>query len=195
MLDADVERLTEIWSMHGSAEGYDLEDRPYVGGGHAENFAMETLRRGVRVGFVGGSDSHSGRPGGSAKEPRPYWGGLAAIWAPELTRRAVFDALYARRTYALTNARIILWMTVNGAPMGSEVEAADEASIRVKAHGCGPLRSVEILKNAELLKRFDPRGETFEDEIVDPCEGPAFYHVRVAQEDGQLAVCSPVWVG
>lgn len=194
-LAPDIERLTEIWSMHGSAEGVDPADRPYPSGPHEANYTMNVLKRGVRVGFTAGSDTHAGRPGGSAKEPRPYWGGLTAVWAPELTRRALFDALYARRTVALTQARILLWMTVNGAPMGSEIEAADKAVIHLNVQACGPIASVELMKNAECHKTFTPQADVFDTTLEDPCQGPAFYHARVTQKNGHLAVCSPVWVG
>ena len=129
-LETDVERLIELWSMHGSSEGYDLSDRPLINV-DPSRMVMAALRRGLRVGFVAGSDTHSARPGGSAKEPRPYWGGLAAVWAKSLTRRDVFAALRARRTYALTGARVVLKMTVNGAWMGSEIPLADRAQIEI----------------------------------------------------------------
>jgi mycothiol synthase len=192
-VETDVERLVELWSMHGSSEGYDPADRPLVGA--APGGVMAALRKGVRLGFVAGSDTHSARPGGSAREPRPYWGGLAAIWAEELTRRALFQALHARHTYALTRARIVLKMTVNGALMGSELPAADRADVRIDAWTPGQIAQVEVLKNARLLRRFTPAGDECHIELEDRVAGSSFYHCRVTQTDGELAVCSPVWVG
>jgi hypothetical protein len=194
VLETDVERVVEIWSMHGSSEGYDPGDRP-LRRVHEPSLVMEALRRGVRVGFVAGSDTHSARPGGSAKEPLGYWGGLAAVWAKSLTRRDVFEALRARRTCALTGARIILWMTVNDAPMGSEIPASPEARIRVNIWSPGRLKKVEIVKDTRLLRAFEAEGDECHLEFEDRTGGPAFYHCRVTQEDGQLAVSSPVWVG
>jgi hypothetical protein len=198
-VETDVERLVELWSMHGSSEGYDPADRPLIGA--AGGGVLAALQRGVRIGFVAGSDTHSGRPGGSAKEPRPYWGGLAAVWAGDLTRRSLFDALFARHTYALTGARIVLKMTVNGALMGSEISACDTADIQIDAWAPGKIQQVELLKNAHLLQCYTTRqglsGEHDEChlQVQDRTGGPAFYHCRITQTDGQLAVCSPVWVG
>jgi mycothiol synthase len=189
----DVERLVELWSMHGSSEGYDPADRPLVG--VAGEKVMDALRSGVRLGFVAGSDTHSARPGGSAKEPRPYWGGLAAVWAEDLTRRSVFRALQARHTYALTRARIVMKMTVNGALMGSEIPAFDRVGLRIDAWTPGSIRHVQVLKNARLLHTFAPDGDECHIQLEDQTGGPAFYHCRVVQADGELAVCSPVWVG
>jgi hypothetical protein len=193
-LETDVERLIELWSMHGSSEGYDAADRPLIAVDPSRT-AMAALRQGLRVGFVAGSDTHSARPGGSAKEPRPYWGGLAAVWSRSLTRRDLFSALRARRTYALTGARIVLRMAVNGAPMGSEIPPADEAHIRIDAWAPADIRKVEIMKDAQLLQEFDPSSDACHLEYGDRLQGSAFYHCRVTQADGHLAVCSPVWVG
>ena len=180
--------------MHGSCEGYDADDRPMIKC-DPTRLVMVALRNGVRLGFVAGSDTHSGRPGGSAKEPRPYWGGLAAVWAKDLTRRSLFEALRARRTYALTKARIVLKMTVNDAFMGEELPPSENAGIRIEVWAPGNIQKVEVLKNTQLLKTFGPFGDTCLIELEDAVGGQAFYHCSVTQSDGELAVCSPVWIG
>jgi len=193
-VETDVERLVELWSMHGSSEGYDPADRP-LAQRDPDRYVMAALRRGARLGFTGGSDTHSARPGGSAKEPYPHWGGLTALWADGLTRRDLFAALYARRTYALTRARIVLDFKVNGLPMGAETAACDRAAIEVDAWAPGPLARIEVLKNAALLQSFDQSGDECHLQLEDRTGGPAYYHCRVTMADGNLAVCSPVWLG
>ncbi len=194
-VETDVDRLVEIWSMHGSSEGYDPADRP-LRAPCAANTAMAALRRGVRVGLVAGSDTHSARPGGAVKEPLAYYpGGLCAVWAEALTRRALFDALRARRTYALTRGRIVLDFRVNDAWMGSEIPFADRVRIRVKAWGQSDIGRVEIMKNAAAWKTLNLGYEEADLEFEDELSEPAFYHCRITQMDGELAVCSPVWVG
>jgi len=200
-VEDDVERLVELWSMHGSSEGTDPADRPLVGADDRGG-VMAALRQGLRLGFVGGSDTHSGRPGGSAKEPRPYWGGLAGVWAEGLTRRDLFGALRARRTVALTGARMVVRFTVNGAPMGAEIPACERVRIRVDAWTPGRIAQVQVLKNTRLVQTPDRSRKTCQVldrechlELEDAPGGPAFYHCRVVQDDGHLAVCSPVWVG
>jgi mycothiol synthase len=193
-VETDVERLVELWSMHGSSEGYDPADRPLIRS-DPERLVMPALRRGVRLGFIAGSDTHSGRPGGSAKEPRPYWGGLTAVWADDLTRRDLFGALLARRTYALTRARIVLEFTVNGMPMGSEAPQCTTADIRIDVWAPGRIAKIEVLKNTELLREFSLNQDECHTEMSDRTGGPAFYHCRVTLADGNLAVCSPVWLG
>jgi mycothiol synthase len=193
-VEDDVERLVELWSMHGSSEGYDPGDRPLLKR-DPEGTAYTALRRGLKLGFVGGSDSHSGRPGGSAREPLPYWGGLTAVWAPRLSRRDLFEALRERRTYALTGSRIVMRMTVNGAPMGSILPASPSAALRVEAWAPTPIRRVEILKNTLPLHACAPADTRCVVEFSDTPGGPVFYHARITLENGHLAVCSPVWIG
>lgn len=192
--EKDLERVVEIWSMHGSCEGYDPADRP-MRHTHAPSLAINALKRGHRLGFVAGSDTHSGRPCGSPKEPLGYWGGMAGVWAPSLTRRSLFEAIRARRTVALTGARIILQFRVNGAWMGSELPASETAHLRLDAWTPGEIARVEILKNGDLLHTVDGGGGERHLEFEDATGGPAFYHARLTQTDGHLAVCSPVWVG
>ena len=193
-VETDVERLVELWSMHGSSEGYDAGDRPFKQF-DPNRTVLAALKRGVRLGFTAGSDTHSGRPGGSAREPRPYWGGLTGVWAPKLTRRDLFSALHTRRTYALTRARIVLQFTVNGHPMGAEIAPSEDADIRIDAWAPGTITRVEVLRNACLLRTFNPSGDECHIQMTDKTTGSAFYHCRITLKDGNLAVCSPVWLG
>jgi len=193
-VETDVDRLVELWSMHGSSEGVDPEDRPLVGA-RREDGVMAALHRGLRMGFVAGSDTHSARPGGSAKEPRPYWGGLCALWAEALTRRSLFEALYARRTYALTGARIALKFTVNDAWMGSELPAAHRCVLVAEVWAPAEVAEIQFLKNGEIVHTEEGGRLHVRGEWEDKAPGQAFYHCRVVQSDGHLAVCSPVWVG
>ena len=66
------------------------------------------LGRGMKLGFVGGSDAH------------PYFAGDAAltgVYAETFTLSGIFEAIRARRTFAATD-RIRLNVTANGFPMG-----------------------------------------------------------------------------
>jgi hypothetical protein len=194
VVETDVERLVELWSMHGSSEGHNPADRPLLRT-RTDDSVLDALRRGVRLGFTAGSDTHTGRPGGSAHEPRPYWGGLCGVWATALTRAALFEAFMARRTFALTGARIVLNMTVNGAAMGSELPLSEAREIRIDLWATDKVVRVELLKNGRPFKVWKPRRLDCRIAFTDQEAAPAFYHARVTQADGHLAVCSPVWVG
>ena len=141
--------LIEIYSGHGSSESYDpahplsyasLPDggaRGLVDGPH---YAQDAWASGERLGAIASSDDHSARPG------LPYWG-LAAVYAKELTRDAIFDALKQRRTYATTGQRIFLHFDIEGNLMGSQLvrPLPHYPQINVTVHGTGDLEFVEIL--------------------------------------------------
>ena len=47
------------------------------------------------------------------------------MWAPELTREAILDAMRARHCYGATAAKIVLDVRVDGHLMGEKVAARD----------------------------------------------------------------------
>ena len=196
VMETDVDRCLEIWSMHGSSEGYDASDRP-LRDPRREEGVMAALRAGLRVGLVAGSDTHTARPGGSALEPLGYWGGLCAVWAEKLTRRSLFEAFMSRRTYALTGARIVLRFAVNDAVMGSEIPPAGSYTLEAEVWAPETIGKVEFMRCGEVLHTGLPSADTARLQIEDvPPDTalPLFYHCRVTLAGGDLAVCTPVWI-
>ncbi len=140
--------IAEIISMHGCAESADAP-RPYLhtmGPRDWESTYQYGLAQGHIVGVKGSTDHHSGHPGS-------YGHGRLGVWAEELTRASIWDAIYARRTYALTGDRIALQFSLNGAPMGAVLEAATERQIEVDVAGGYALDYVELLHNNRVIER------------------------------------------
>jgi hypothetical protein len=213
--DPRFQRLVEITQLRGSFERDAPDGRDVVLGGRG-SAAQDALARGLRVGFAGGTDNHRGMPGSrldnmGGVDPREYvTGGLTAVWAPELTREALFESLRARRTYATTSARILVDFRVNGEPMGGELDRSGDGRVRVRAAvvGTAPLTAVEIVRNNAAVYRHDPRGaqavafeweDAFDSPLV-PGEaafpsGARYYYLRVRQADDERAWASPVWIG
>ncbi len=123
---------------------------------HAEisrGYVRDTLARGLelvgdagvnpfRYGFVGATDTHSGRPGDVAEEGwqgaigtydanperRATYvhynpGGLTAVWARQNTRTAIFEALARREVYATSGPRIGLRFGVSAQGCDGENES------------------------------------------------------------------------
>jgi hypothetical protein len=140
--DPALERLVEICSCHGLFEWR----------------LHEALRRGYRVGFVGASDDHTCRPG-LAFPSTPEMavpGGLAGVHAAAPTREAIWDALWARRCYATTGERIVLWLEADGQPMGSELTARRPPRIRAEVAGTAPLDTVALFDRDREVRRLTP---------------------------------------
>ncbi|MFH0943740.1 MAG: CehA/McbA family metallohydrolase [Planctomycetota bacterium] len=155
-----------------------------------EQLVRDLLDRGGRAGFVGGSDTHEGRP--SAR---------TAVYATELTREGVFEALRKRRNYAVSNARILLDFRINGHFMGEEVEIEGKPRLRVAVEGTDRIKEVAVIKDGSVLMSKSGVGKAVSFEHVDDTfDGAGYYYVRVTQVDldehgnPSRAWSSPIWV-
>lgn len=205
----------EIYSSHGLSEEYapdhpismDVSDFTFNGPGDPGNYTVDAWLSGPKLGVIGSSDNHGSQPGMEGF-------GAMAVWAPALTREAVFDAIRNRRTYGTTGSRIYLEFTVNGEAMGGETTIADgqPVALRVEALGTGPLRWIHVLR-ADLdqpdagftvvHQAWFPGSSAPLDFTLDWSDDApparAVYYVRVRQRDlvhGRVAQAwsSPVWV-
>ena len=199
--DPELEPIAEVYSCWGS--GVEPDDPLWHKSTKPGAGIAEAMRRGYRFGFIGSGDSHSGMPGRSFPADRQWCvdarSGLACVYASELTREAIFDALRRRHCYATTGERMILRFSVNEAMMGEEVRLTapeQERCLRVHVIGTAELDHLRILRNGRTLTRQVLSGDSVHVEYVDtdPLSGPTSYFVRVVQKDGNTAWSSPVWV-
>ncbi len=209
VFDAEIDRVIEVYSCWGSYES--RHDNPLNSKRCPRNqSAMHALSLGYTPGFVAAGDSHVGYPGRSLMFSDPnrcqnWKAGLAAVFAPELTREAIWDALYNRHCYGTTGERIVLLFRLNGQPMGSVLEyPADDArlmyrDIEVTVCGTDLIRRVDIIKNNALLQRVCPESDRSVFSLIDELEEPPttrdWYYVRVFQADGNAAWSSPIYLG
>ena len=141
--------VVEIYSEHGNSE----DDRgPFtyfthsMGGRETANTARAALEAGLRFGFVGSSDDHAGFPGA-------YGEGLMAALVSDFSREGIFEAICARRTYALTGDRIELDFAVEGAAMGATVTAGNLAEVTFAVRGRDELDVVEVIQDGRVVHR------------------------------------------
>jgi len=188
------QRLVEIYSEWGCSEGVGCRRAFNIPSDYAHRSVQAALARGYRLGFVAGSDTHSGEVGGPAK---------TAVWTKKLDRENLWEALWERRCYATTGERIILAFWINGVFMGSEIEGyPSQRHLTVKVVGTAPIRAVEIVRNNVTIYRHKGSGIFEEVEFVDQEDGEQlpffphlYYYVRVIQADGEMAWSSPIWLG
>jgi hypothetical protein len=205
-----TQRLLEIHSHHGRSEYYDNE--PYVIHGNREKQQppsvpasfQDALRLGFQLGVVAGSDAHQAQADAwtgfsFGPDNRRYSRkGITAVLADEISRESIFAALWKRRTYATTGARLRLRVTGNGMPMGSRVRSGPAVKIRVEVAGTAPLDEIVLIRDGgEMEAAWSAPRETseacmvFRDRLPD---GEATsYYVRVRQADNHLAWSSPLW--
>lgn len=136
-----IEKLCETHSTHGTVEW----------------FFMDALSRGCKVGLTAGTDGVMGRPGAchpGRRLIRNLRNGLTAVYARELTREAIWEALHARRTYATTGERIRLLFQVNDADMGSEIAITESPTITFDIEGTKPLERIDLFRGVEVIESW-----------------------------------------
>ena len=188
--------LPHIRDVHDFYRDSDVILTPHVGGNHAdltfhepllepaievvsthgtfEWFLEESLRRGYRMGVVGGSDGYTGRPGAEypGRQDRRYAkGGLTACWAEDLTLEGIFDALRTRRSYATTGARILIQFDADGHMMGEEYTAATPPTFSFRVLGTAPIEAVELFRGLERIAVFPDHVQRAEKRIRITWEG------------------------
>ncbi|NLO07465.1 MAG: CehA/McbA family metallohydrolase [candidate division WS1 bacterium] len=206
--DPEHERLVEIHSIWGNSERSEAAGNPFpirsAKGEQAGRHVTDALKLGYRLGFVGGGDIHDGRPGDelhSRQAPPPdhyhllHRQGIMGVWAPELTREAIFDALWNRRCFATMNVRMPIRFGVCGRFMGGEVNCADERAIELFAASEVPIARATIVRNGEDWRTMEPGEQVVDWRLEDAASpAPSYYYARVERADGWLAWSSPVWV-
>jgi hypothetical protein len=141
--DPDLTPFIEICSVHG----------------HFEWFAREALETGApKVGFIGGSDDHTCRPGGARPTSlvEAVNGGLMGVYAQELTRVSLWEAFRKRHVFATTGKRIILRVTCGDAMMGDELTVNQPPTISVEVIGTTGVEKVEIIRGVETVHVQQP---------------------------------------
>ena len=228
--EPEKERLVEIYSSWGSSERSVNDGNPFPmrparrgtnlapdAGEVPTGFVQRALALGWRVGFTGGGDDHYGHPGDNIRigwPPFQYKAGLMALWANEKSRESIWDALWQRRTYATTGARMIVRFTLNGHEMGSILALDDDPElesarrIEVEVHGTATIQKIEIVRNnqnvyTELCEEKDVAVHWEDQATLATINLPAarwsrrpftFYYLRITQSDGEMAWASPIWI-
>jgi hypothetical protein len=206
----EFQRLVEIYSIWGNSECEGCS-RPNYWSNNFKNSVQNGLAKGYRLGIIASGDSHDGLAGNSSwmRIRKGYRNGLAAVWAPELTREAVFDALWNRSCYGTSGDRIIFCFTLNGSPMGQELSGEGRRGprhLQVRAIGTSSISRIVVVRNSKEVHvhRGIGEDETFdwidqdgfrEVSFIDFQGEPfVYYYVRVEQADGELAWSSPIWI-
>ncbi len=215
--------LLELFSSHGLSEAFapehalsykNLAVESAKGSSTGPHYAQDAWAAEEMLGVIAASDDHGSRPGQEHN-------GLAAVYAPKLTRDALFTALKQRRTYATTGQRMLVHFEIDGQLLGSRLikEPPYAPQLNVRIVGTDDLEFVEVLKwdrrrgqwenghpRFEIIHRREGNGPELATQYVDSSySGAAIYYVRAKQKKDvfiprQLrarpvwAWTSPIWV-
>ena len=195
-------------------DAYPMANEPVVevasGHGSVEWLLQRALRHGHRPAVIASGDTHlpllaapmaahhfRGRFGShlNMRDCAIGCGPVTAVRAPRCERRAIWDAVMSRRTYATTGARIILELSANGHPAGSEVDLGANPCLTITAHACAPIERIDLIRDDRALASWRPNQLDAQLDFVDEAPLPdAAYYVRLRQSDGEYAWSTPIWI-
>lgn len=164
----------------------------------AGSTAVAGWQLGHRFGIIASTDHHGGYPGS-------HGDGRAAVIADRLTRDALWDAILARRTYAVTGDKIDVRMTLNDAPIGAEVRAPGQRRVQVDVRGLDAIDRVELLKNERVVARWHGEPPRSEAEVTQGRlritwgwgrkDEPASWLARAQLDRGEIREVEPCFSG
>jgi hypothetical protein len=206
-------RLGEIYSLWNGRFLVQPGDEPQrFELGKDNNWSFQhAWHSGHKIGVVGSTDNHLGQPGANNYTIyTQHTGGLAVALSEANNREKLWEALENRRTYATTGTRIYLDFTVNGFPVGSEIQSSKNPEISGRVGGTNKLGKVEVVKyeNGEykVIHEVSPDTEVLEFSVKDNnFNVDCFYYLRVSQVSevpgrlwsfptNEMAWSSPIWV-
>ena len=181
----ELEPVVELFQGHRGSYEYAQSPRPRgLSPGKDKGSLWEALERGVRVGVIASSDHMSTHIS------------YACAYATDMTRRAIFDALKARRTYAATEKMLLDFRIGDEHLMGETCPLQTERKLTVDVRGTRKLTSVDIVRSNTIIYSHQPTTShaTFVYRDMDPPEGDCYYYVRAIQEDQNACWSSAVWL-
>jgi len=184
--DEKAQPVAEIFQTRGSYEYQGTPRQANRATPKPGYFLQDAWARGIVIGVIASPDHGGGY-------------GKACVFAPELTREAVLDAIRQRHCYGTTAAKIFLDVRVDGHLMGEKVTAPAGKSVEVviRTRCPGEIERVEVCRNNRFIYTHSPESRQAELTFVDrvPLTGRSYYYVRVIQKDEEIAWSSPVWFG
>ncbi len=184
--DETAQPVAEIFQVRGS---YEYKGTPREAGRTVPQpgyFLQDAWARGVVIGVIASPDHGGGY-------------GKACVFAPELTRPAVLQALRQRHCFGTTAARIFLDVRVDGHLMGEKVAESPRGPVTVKIVARCPqeIDRIEVCRNNRFIYTNQPAARDADLTFVDtaPEQGRSYYYVRVVLKDEEIAWSSPVWLG
>ena len=230
--DNSLEKLVEIYSTWGNQEYSSLQGNPlpprYKFFGYGKyarkrgailekkgSFVSDALEKGYKLGFVAGGDDHFGiYPSGSIDPDNGiYPSGIMAIWAENLTKKSLWDALHNRKSYGTTGPRVIIEFHLNNHFMGDIIDLdhnphlISERTIKASIYSPLTIEKIELIRNnsvidVALINHKHSNYEYIDLDLFDKIalnhsqksEVFIFYYIRVFISNKNMAWSSPIWL-
>ena len=202
--------VIEIHSKWGTSE-YRGNPNPLKNIHPGPSYAVDLLNRGMKMGFIAGTDSHTTMPSGGGNEPDHIdrLPGLTAVYCQEPSRRGIFKGILGRHCYATSLERILMHGSIAGRVFGEELRFRDlttSPKIDLLVAARSDITRIDLVRNGKAIHTVSPgtwkSHYTYEDhddpakhKINSPHSGSfIYYYARVTCASGAQAWSSPVWI-
>ena len=183
-VDGRLQPVAEIFQARQSYEYLGCPRQSRDGAPFKGNYLQDAWAKGIIIGVIASPD----HGGGSGK---------VGVWAKELTRASIFEAVRKRHTFGTSGAKMAIFFSAGGAMMGDKVKRPGGAiEFRVKARALRAVKEMVIFRNNEIVHRVELGGKEFDLKWTDkePLDVKlAWYYARIHAEDNELAWSSPIW--
>ena len=136
-----------------------------------------------------------------------------AVWATDLTKESLWNALINRKCYGTTGPRVIIEFNIENYFMGDIIDIGPDPMIpknrKLNLTITSPLliEKVELIRNNKIYKSQIINSKLYRGEFVDSdafqdvChlhqnkrEEFVFYYPRIYLSDNNMAWASPIWI-
>ena len=232
-LDDSLEKLVEIYSTWGNQEysykeGNQIPPRyKFFGYGKFARkkgpilekrncFVLDALKRGYKLGFTAGGDDHFGVFPSGAIDPDIglYPSGIMAVWADELSKESIWNALQNRKCYGTTGPRVIIEFFINDNFMGDIIKLNDRSNLEQQREvkftviSSINIERIELIRNGIIFLKKIVNAKTITHNLIDTdkfgeisfihsinkSESFVFYYLRVFLSNENMAWSSPIWI-
>jgi hypothetical protein len=147
-------------------------------------FLQDAWAKGIVIGTIASSDHGGGM-------------GKAGVWAEQLTRESLFEAMRARHTFGTSGSKMGLFLAADTAMMGDKVKHPGKPiTFQMRAIAMADIKELVIFRNNKIVYQTQPNVKALESTWTDPNppSGEAlWYYARIHAVDDELAWTSPMW--
>jgi hypothetical protein len=204
----NISPVLEIHSKWGTSE-YRGNPNPLKEIHDGPSYANDLLKQGFPFAFIGGTDTHATMPGIFAGTDSPHIDrhpGITAIFASDLSRENVFEAIKNRRCYASSLDRNLILAKINDNDFGTFHPLTDKP-IQIKAllAGKSEITRIDLIRNGESIKNqevndwktsfeYNDSDDLNELLLDSPYMGKfVYYYIRATFKNNSQAWTSPAW--
>jgi len=183
-VDEVLQPVAEIFQARGSYEYLGCPRQSKTATPFKGYFLQDAWAKDIVIGVIASPDHGGGL-------------GKVGVWAANLTREAIFQAVRARHTFGTSGPKMSLFFRSGDALMGDKVGRPDgPIPFQVRARALRDIKELVIFRNNEIVFRHEPGKKEIELGWTDPNPPTAnhlWYYARIHATDDELAWSSPIW--